>query len=183
MKIRTRRVNPRTNEYLDYLEEHVENVIRSWNEMLRPALESGGYQKELLDQIEEKIHQHDSSKYSEVEFDAYLNWFYPSEGFPKDQNAYDLAWLHHQKTNPHHWQYWCLIRDEGVIEPLDMPFESICEMICDWHSFSATDQNSTAYNYYCDNIENFKFSPHTKATVEYLLQYLTVPLTEVDTYV
>ena len=70
MKIRTRRVNPRTNEYLDYLEEHVENVIRSWNEMLRPALESGGYQKELLDQIEEKIYKHDSSKYSEVEFDA-----------------------------------------------------------------------------------------------------------------
>ena len=66
MKIRTRRVNPRTNEYLDYLEEHVENVIRSWNEMLRPALESEGYKKELLDQIEEKIHQHDSSKYSEV---------------------------------------------------------------------------------------------------------------------
>lgn len=183
MKIRTRRVNPRTNEYLDYLEEHVENVIRSWNEMLRPALESGRYQKELLDQIEEKIHQHDSSKYSEVEFDAYLNWFYPSEGFPKDQYSYDIAWLHHQKTNSHHWQYWCLIRDEGVIEPLDMPFENICEMLCDWHSFSAKDKDSTAYQYYIDNTDKFIFSPYTKATVEYLLQYLTVPLTEVDTHV
>ena len=39
---------------------------------------------------------------------------------------------------PHHWQYWVLINDnpeEGEVL-IEMPYNYILEMICDWWAFS-----------------------------------------------
>lgn len=40
-------------------------------------------------------------------------WKYTEMGV---KEAFDLAWLKHQKRNPHHWQYWLLINDSSSKE-------------------------------------------------------------------
>lgn len=48
------------------------------------------------------------------------------------KRAFDIAWNHHQKRNPHHWQYWLLVRDDGTKDALRMPIRYAREMVADW---------------------------------------------------
>ena len=131
---------------------------------------------ELLESCQYAIDHHDESKYNIDEFYPYLNYFYPSPGYPKDQVAFDWAWLLHQRRNPHHWQHWVLIRDSGNMFAFDMPFEECCNMVCDWHSFSSKDAKSTAYRWYQDNKKEMILSVNSRAIVEDLIEYLKEPL-------
>jgi len=71
---------------------------------------------------------HDWSKFTPSEWFAYARFFYgkPRAENPvysagvadryamdreRRQHAFDVAWLHHQKRNKHHWQYWVLMED------------------------------------------------------------------------
>lgn len=167
--------NPRKNEYFEYLEAHISGVIRSWEEILRTYVEKN-YPEVDLGEIDRNIRQHDASKYEPDEFDAYCNYFYPCPGFEKDEDAFDYAWLMHQHRNPHHHQHWVLIRDEGEKQPLDMHFKYICEMLCDWHSFSLKDPKSTAYNWWTNNRENMMLSEYTISIIEDLIEAMKMPL-------
>lgn len=172
-----RETNPRINEYEDYLTEHIGNVIRYWNEILGPKVA-----KDLpgvASRVGRIIANHDLSKYSDEEFWAYLDYFYPSPGFEKDEVEFNYAWLHHQHHNPHHWQYWVLKEDEGDLLALDMPLEYICEMICDWSSFSANNPDSTAYNWYQMNKDKMVLSEYTEEMLNYLLEFAKEPLSPV----
>lgn len=176
MKRKINSINPNYNKYAEYIYEHVINVLRSWNEILKPNLLKSDIDERNLDAVDDIIGHHDESKYSKEEWDAYLNHFYPSEGYLDDKEAFDRAWLHHQHNNPHHWQHWVLVRDEGNILPLDMPFEYICEMLCDWHSFSAKDKHNTAINWYNENGDKMILSENTRNIIENLIEYLSEPL-------
>lgn len=172
-------INPRCSEYDEYLDMHRTGVFRSWHELLRPVvLEKWGELNSecSIESIDAAICDHDASKYTPVEYSAYCNYFYPSEGFEKDEVAFDLAWLHHQNVNPHHPQYWVLIRDDGSIEPQDMPISCICEMLCDWHSFTLRDIESTAYSWWGANKSNMMLSENTIKVVESLIDCLQQPL-------
>lgn len=81
---------------------------------------------------------HDASKYSSDEYTQYDGHFYCKDESLAwcHKNNFKYAWLHHQNTNKHHWQYWVLINDEDGIEPLKMPNGSIYEMVADWGSFA-----------------------------------------------
>lgn len=74
---------------------------------------------------------HDISKFRPREFIPYMNYFY---GKPTDtgDEAFDFAWLLHQKKNKHHWQWWTLPEDSGGLKVLAMDEKSRLEMICDW---------------------------------------------------
>lgn len=71
---------------------------------------------------------HDWTKFLPVEWFPYVNYFYGE----RDQASFDRAWNHHQKANPHHWQYWLLTMDDGTTHALDMPHWQRVEMLCDW---------------------------------------------------
>ena len=83
---------------------------------------------------------HDLSKFLPSEFIPYANFFYnkprDTTGYYKPTDtgneAFDRAWLLHQKRNKHHWQWWILPEDEGGVKVLCMESEYITEMICDW---------------------------------------------------
>jgi len=78
---------------------------------------------------------HDMSKFRPSEFFPYARHFYNPDGSSKpDENDpdFDRAWLLHQKRNPHHWQYWILIQDNGKAYNLAIPDGPLIEMICDW---------------------------------------------------
>ena len=177
--------NPRFREYLEYIDAHRIGVVRSWVELLMPYLDKhyqdidSGEKLDLQD-IDKTIQAHDTSKYEDDEFIAYCNYFYPSEGFEKDEAAFDVAWLLHQHKNPHHPQYWVLLRDSGELVALDMEFKYICEMLCDWHSFSLRDEKSTAYSWWQDNKSKMVLSDNTIKIVEELIDVFKEPLTKND---
>ena len=153
-------------EYYDYLENHITSVQRSWSEILRPAIEDQ-LTGEEVERVEDAIKLHDASKYmKDTEFDAYRKWWYPVDESEKDEKAYDLAWLHHQKNNSHHPQYWILVRDSGGIECLDMPLVDVIEMLCDWSSFQYRIPGSTANKWYQDNKDKMMLSDNTRKLVE-----------------
>lgn len=166
--------NPRQGEYYDYLNQHIGNVQRSYYQFLRPVIETQC--PEELEACDLAVACHDSSKYEDDEFIAYCNHFYPCEGFEDDETAYAFAWLNHQHRNPHHWQHWILMRDEGEKQPLDMPIPEIVNMVSDWHSFSAKDPKSTAANWYKQNKDKFLLSDFTKEWVTFFIQYLDEPV-------
>ena len=92
-------------------------------------------------ELSQQILSHDDSKYSCEEYGAYDNYFYKNNScLNADQIEanFNKAWLHHIHDNPHHWQHWVLIEDDGDSSGigLDMPDYYILEMICDWWAFS-----------------------------------------------
>ena len=160
---------------------HIENVNRSWEEILKPALlrnqDIYDYAKNYMASIDITIANHDKSKFDDSEYIPYLHHFYgSSEEKESSKEDFNYAWLLHQKRNPHHWQFWVLIQDGDDIEILDMEFSEICNMICDWHSFSAKDKNSTAYNWYYKNKDKMMLSENTRLIVEELIEYMKKPL-------
>lgn len=172
--------NPNAAEYSQYIHIHVGNVLRSWNEILKPAIEENmedlGIDENDIKKIGDNIRTHDSSKWESEEWFAYLNHWYPTPEYPDNKEEYDYAWLHHQHSNGHHWQHWILVRDEGNIYPLDMPLEEICSMICDWHSFSISQDENTAYDWYHKNGSKMILSNNTRDIVEILIEYMKEPL-------
>ena len=166
-------------QYDEYLFEHIQNVQRAWFEILRPYLAEQSMNEEELKITDRRIESHDASKFDIEEYEPYAEWFYGEhldEGAEKD--AFDLAWLHHQNHNEHHWQYWVLIQDtdDPKYLSLDMPKEAIYEMLCDWHSFSANDPESTAYHWYDANKENMLLSDSTISVIDSLIDILKTPL-------
>ncbi len=167
----------RIAEYDEYLTNHINGVIRSWQEVLNPFLLDSQNEADL-EAIATQISKHDASKY-EDEYIPYLNYFYPESGEPskEDEVKFDLAWLHHQKVNSHHWQYHVIIRDNGELAPMDMPFADVCEMLCDWHSFSLKNPESTAYTWYQKNKDKMIFSDNTRKLIEEYIDVFKEPLT------
>lgn len=53
---------------------------------------------------------HDWSKFLPSEWLPYARYFYGKPG-EAGRQEFDLAWLLHQKRNPHHWQFWVLLED------------------------------------------------------------------------
>ena len=161
------------NEYDTYLHNHINGVIDSYNQFIRPNLDD----LDLISICDEIMPKHDMSKWDKDEYDAYAHYFYIDEENMKNQLAFDYAWLIHQHKNPHHHQHWVLIRDEGEKEPLDMPEHYVIEMLCDWSSFSKKDPSSTAFKWWNDNQDNMVLSEKTKKLIELYIQYLKEPLT------
>lgn len=177
-------MNPRYREYDQYLKQHITGVQRAWSEILEPALTDNidviDITVEDFSTIDELVKNHDASKYRSDEYKPYCNYFYPCEGFPENQTAFDAAWLMHIHRNPHHHQHWILIRDEGELEPLDMPIPYICEMLCDWHSFTLRDPSSTAYKWWTDNKQAMNLSDNTIDIIETIIGFLKEPLTQIE---
>lgn len=153
--------------YKRYVDEHIENVNKAFSEfgpVLCKALSVD------LGRLKEMITIHDQSKYDEEEFEGYRRYFYPTNMEENDDHhnkyAFDLAWDHHVKNNPHHPEFWVRQdEDTGELIPEDMPNTFIAEMLLDWQSMGYK-FGDNAYQYWnSDKCKKF-LSPPTKAKVE-----------------
>jgi hypothetical protein len=79
---------------------------------------------------------HDFSKFSWKELPHYQRQFFGKADNPK---GFINAWLHHQNTNDHHWEYWIPrsghTRCDPPYEnnkPIPMSEPAVREMIADW---------------------------------------------------
>jgi len=160
-------------EYCKYLRTHITGVFKSWQMIKDTLLQDNDITEDEYGWIQLHVICHDNSKYDKDEFIPYLHAFYPKTKNTKmsneQQKEYDLAWYYHQSINPHHWQYWLLIRDEGNIVPMDMNKKSIIEMLCDWSSFQYIYPGRSANKWYNDNKDIMILSDNTRTLIEYYL--------------
>lgn len=169
-----------SKEYDQYLEDHINAVIQSYYYLVNNDI------VEYSEDLENQMTQHDASKRSEEEYDAYDQYFYginPAQPSYKTDSDFMYAFLHHLHNNPHHWQYWVLIQDSDEShkeEVLDMPYNYAVEMVCDWWSFSwmeywKTDDKEQllgVFAWYDDNKDSMKLSDSTRNVVESILERL-----------
>ena len=128
--------------YDEYLEDHIENVKKAFNWMIdQGILDFLDLNDDEIEKYSKVIYNHDNTKCWADEYEAYDRYFYPDEyednpPFSQRVEEYHRAWLEHIHRNPHHWQHWVLINDNGFFTVLPMPEVYVIEMICDWWSFS-----------------------------------------------
>lgn len=159
-----------SNEYNSYLHEHISAVRKA----ARWMLDNLPVADELTESERELVifhaRFHDSSKYDLHEYEPYDNYFYGE----KNEDTFSRAWLHHIHNNPHHWQHWVLITDDGEgddkIVPLEMPKTDVFEMIADWWSFSWRSGNlGEVLDWYESHKNGILLHPNTREYVERIL--------------
>lgn len=164
------------NQYNDYLTNHIRNVQKSAYQFFERT-EGNLVFLPIKTSLMNLVRQHDKSKYEKDEWVPYRDYFYGGDQESKSINdRFDFAWNLHQKRNPHHWQYWVLVKDSGDIIPQDIPIEYVLEMLCDWHSFSAKDKLSTAKFWYNENKGKMILSDKTRSLIDTLLVYFSNPI-------
>lgn len=160
-------------EYDNYIRDHKDNLKHGleWMERNLPFLDGEKLAEALLN-----AEQHDESKYSKEEYEAYDAYFYGDHVRPPEvQAAFDKAWLHHIHNNPHHWQHWVLLEDDPNIgsigKALEMPLEYVYEMIADWWSFSWRNNNLLeVFSWYESHRNHIFMNVKTRAIVESILR-------------
>jgi hypothetical protein len=138
---------------------------------------------------------HDMSKFSHCEFFQYARKFYgkydteqelrirfPYGGIKTKEsvdNEFNYAWLHHQKSNKHHWQYWILVYDNEpeVVVCLDIPLIHRKELLADWIGANKAINKIHKNNYsprqwYQDNKHKIMLHPNTREWVEQQIEHL-----------
>lgn len=92
----------------------------------------------------------------------------PFGHFTKDR--FNVAWLYHQRRQPHHWQYWFLMQDNDHDFPLPMPEKYIREMVADWAGAGrAITGKWEVAAWYENNKEKIIIHTETRRLVESLL--------------
>lgn len=159
-----------SDQYDRYLDQHRRNVRRGWEWLVDnlPDL----FSKVDLHAMKTQILNHDASKNSPEEYDAYDRYFYGGNKSFRVVQDFRKAWLHHIHENPHHWQHWVLNNDEpeeGEVV-LEMDYIYIIEMICDWWAFSWQKGDlSEIFSWYDKHYKYIKLAPNTRKTVEDIL--------------
>lgn len=171
-----------SREYDLYLQEHKENVFKGleWLHENLPEVLAGCNYGELEQQIR---YNHDASKSEPDEYYSYDRYFYGGNRSYQVVQDFNYAWLMHQKRNPHHWQYWVLINDDPIegFVVLDMPYNYIIEMCCDWWAFSfAKGDLREIFKWYIEHKDYMKLSDKTRKTVEDILDKISNKLDEFE---
>ena len=116
---------------------------------------------------------HDWTKFTPSEWFPYVHTFYKKDGSKQylESAEFAYAWRHHQRVNPHHWQYWLLTWDRGTTDALYMPYKYAVEMVCDWAGAGRAITGKWEYKeWYYKNKEKIILHPETRKDVEMLLQ-------------
>ena len=153
-------------QYIEYLKNHAINIRRAFDTY-------GVFIARLLycniGELEVRINNHDQSKYSNAEFNAYRKRFFPvndEESLTDDSEEFNAAWEHHYLANSHHPEHYFKLGS-----PHEMPNIDIAEMILDWIAMSY-EFGDTAYSYYDSSSKPGILHPNTKFKVEYILHEL-----------
>lgn len=138
-----------TRKYLNYIEEHLENVRLAFDELSRAC--DGmwwvgddccwhGMRQDVID--------HDLSKFTVQEFVQYRDFFYPVCEKDKESCGMDAAWEHHKRMNHHH--------HETVTT-----YEDMVHMVIDWTAMGYK-FGDTAQSFYEKNAEKIKLPENLK---------------------
>lgn len=123
---------------------------------------------------------HDWTKFTPREWGPYVRQFRNPDGTKRDaRNAdgssdpaaqsldFQHAWISHQR-NPHHWQSWISIGDNGALTA--MPEVRVREMISDWIGAGlsyASEPNP--WKWYSGNVGKMVLHPQTRTLLARLM--------------
>jgi len=166
-------------QYNQYLHTHKLGVKQGF-EWIKSNLPELVKQEEF--DLEHQIgFAHDNSKTEQDEYDAYDKYFYGGNRSYSVTQEFNRAWLLHIHRNPHHWQYWVLINDdpkEGEVL-IEMPYNYILEMICDWWSFSWTKGDlNEIFPWYEEHKDYIQLHSSSRLAVEGILALMKIKLEE-----
>ena len=142
----------KTREYLDYIEEHVTNVIKAWKELQDKCKDMRFmWDDYYYFSIQDEVERHDLSKLSKEEFIQYREYFFSVDDYEKNSADFASAWNHHKENNPHHWENWIELKWG------DNPtWEVHCvHMVLDWMAMGYK-FGDTAQEYYEKNKEKIE---------------------------
>ena len=114
-----------TRKYLDYLEEHLSNVAKAFDELSR-ACDGKEYwvgDDYAWHALRAEVEAHDLSKFSKEEFVQYRDNFYPVNAEDKLNSCFADAWENHKNENHHHHE-------------TAKNFNDIIHMVIDWMAMS-----------------------------------------------
>lgn len=147
----------KTREYLNYLEEHYNNVQEAWKIIQNKCNGKGKLFPFLYDDfkfyiLDKMIKEHDISKLSQEEFIPYRKSFFATESEDKEAagKGFEKAWQHHKKENTHHWENWTNSNNGDIYQELDL-----IHNICDWMAMGIK-FNDTAREFYKKNKDKIK---------------------------
>ena len=114
---------------------------------------------------------HDMSKFLPSEFIPYAQFFYGKEQTDKTADAFELAWLKHQKRNKHHWQWWVINNDSGGYTVLEMPDKIRKELLSDWIGANRNFGEMALLDWYIQHRKHMILNGHTREWIEENLGY------------
>lgn len=125
---------------------------------------------------------HDLSKFKPSEFLPYARHFYNSDGTSKQARnktgyynpvdtgdaAFDFArFLHLRRNNRHHWHWWILPDEEGIVTVFPMPDKFRREMLADWQGASLVQGYGWDVGpWYQENTGKMRLHPETREWIE-----------------
>jgi len=129
---------------------------------------------------------HDWTKFLPSEWGPYVRTFYAPDGSKRyvESAEFATAWRHHQRRNPHHWQYWLITWDRGNTEPLRMPGTYAREMVADWMGAGrAITGKLDTPAWYFKNRTAIQLHPETRLQVQGILcsrELFETPLMDIE---
>ncbi len=155
----------KTQEYLDYLKRHVEDVGSAWSAVQAKCADMRFvYDDFFYATIQNEVIHHDASKLSEFEFVQYRRAFYPASFEPQDADLGE-AWEHHKANNAHHWETWTARDTTQSADIAPWSWEISCvHMVLDWMAMSY-EMGGSARQYYRDNEDRIQLPEHAKSFV------------------
>lgn len=116
---------------------------------------------------------HDWSKLRPVEWVPYREYFY-GERTPAVEEAFTIAWLSHIHRNPHHWNNWVFIDEDGT-QCIQIPDTYVREMLADWYGAGRAIYGAwRAPEWYEKNKTTMMLHEDTRAAVEVYLRSIKV---------
>jgi len=121
---------------------------------------------------------HDLSKFLPDEWFPYATYFYEEDFGCRDKvmcdrarrkKHFDVAWLKHQRRNPHHWEYWRAWEGEDSSLLLRMPNKYIREMLADWRGAGRAQGHPNITEWYAKNRGKIKLHPRSKEQLHALM--------------
>lgn len=112
---------------------------------------------------------HDWSKFMPDEWGPYAVYFFSKSSRADKESAkpaFDLAWLAHQRRNPHHWQYWVMLNSDGSTKVFPMPDKYRREMLADWEGAGRAKGQPDVQAWYRNNRHAMMLHEETRAWIE-----------------
>jgi len=149
-----------TRKYLDYLEEHLDNVRKAFNTLSKICKDMWWVKDDVSwHTLRCEVCYHDISKFSEDEFIQYRRKFFPIKDEIIDIKEFDEAFQNHLINNTHHYQ--SLKNDLDVVH-----------MVIDWTAMGYK-FGDTAQDYYEKNRDNIKLNKRQEQIVLDMFVYMS----------
>lgn len=156
----------KTREYLDYIEEHYNNVQRAWKEFQVKCKSDRSVSDDFhWGTLDKEIEFHDVSKLSNEELVKYRENFFPTKSESETKRNLNSAWTHHKEANMHHWENWAT---KNFHYPNEWEIHCV-HMIIDWIAMSYK-FGDTATEYYEKNKDEIKIPDYAHDYVVELLE-------------